>query len=100
MEPSSSNTKTILIFWEMELSISKIRKVFLFREMELSELIFPQKKAFLIFRETEIPRKFLIFQETELSYISGNRNPKKFQEVTFPAQKIKKPSYISGNGIF
>ena len=46
--------------------------------MELSEpkikifLIFSQKKAFLIFQETETPKKFLIFQETELSYISGN----------------------------
>ena len=33
------------------------------------------------------PEKFLIFQERELSYISGNVNPK----VTFRARKIKTP---------
>ena len=38
-------------------------------------LIFSQKKAFLIFSETEIPKKFFIFQETELSYISGSNFP-------------------------
>ena len=56
-------------------------------------LIFSQKKAFLIFWETETSKKFLIFQETEFSYISGNRNPKKFlifQELTFRARKLKK----------
>ena len=58
----------------MELSGSNIKKFFLFS----------QKKAFLIFRETETTKKLFIFQETELSYISGNGNPKKlliFQEV-------------------
>ena len=34
-------------------------------------LIFSQKKAFLIFPETETSKNFFIFQETELSYISG-----------------------------
>ena len=52
----------------MGLSGSSIEKVF----------VFSQKKAFLIFWEMETPKKFLIFQETELSYISGNRNPKNF----------------------
>ena len=64
----------------MELSGSNIKKV----------LIFSKKKAFLIFPETEIPKKFLIFQETELCYISGIGNSEKlliFQEVTFRAQK-------------
>ena len=54
-------------------------------------LIFSQKKAFIIFHETETPKKFFIFQETELSYVSGNRNPKQlliFQEVTLRARKI------------
>ena len=46
----------------MELSGSNIKKF----------VIFSQKKAFL-----RNPEKFLIFQETELSYISGNENPKK-----------------------
>ena len=52
-------------------------------------LIFFQKKAFLIFLETETPpppppqkKKILIFQETELSYISGNRNPKKISYIS------------------
>ena len=59
--------------------------------MELSSLNI--KKAFLIFRETETPKKVLIFQKVELFYILGNGNPKKlliFQEVTFRAQKMKK----------
>ena len=59
-------------------------------------LIFSQKKAFHIFWETKIPKKFVIFQETELSYISGNRtflhfgkgNFLIFQEVTFRAQIV------------
>ena len=55
----------------------------------------------------ETLKKFL-FQETELSYISGNGNPKKlliFQEVTFQDRKIKNThsenvSYILANGTF
>ena len=41
----------------------------------------------------ETPKKIFIFQETKLSYVLGNGNPKKliFHEVTFEAQKIKKP---------
>ena len=31
--------------------------------------LFSEKKAFLIFQETETPKKLLIFQETKLSYI-------------------------------
>ena len=53
-------------------------------------LLFSQKrKLFVYFRK----RIFLIFQETDLSYISGNVNPKKlliFQEVTFRARKVKR----------
>ena len=52
----------------MELSSSNIKKKF----------IFSSKKAFLIFRETETPKKFLIFQGKKHSYISGNGNLKKF----------------------
>ena len=51
----------------MDLSCSNIKKF----------LIFSQKKAFLIFPETETPKKIIIFQEKELSYISANGNPKK-----------------------
>ena len=43
-------------------------------------LIFSQKRAFLIFRETEIPKKrnFLIFQETYISRSNsqGSKNKK------------------------
>ena len=46
----------------MELFSSNIKKF----------LIFSQKKTFLIFPETETPKKFLIFQETEFIYISGH----------------------------
>ena len=60
----------------MDLSSSNIKKF----------LIFSEKKAFLIFRHTETPKKFIIFQETELSYISGNGNSKKI----LIALKIKK----------
>ena len=85
-----------LIFREMKLSSSNIKKF----------LIFSQKKAFLLFKETETRKKFVIFREMKLSYITGNGNPKKhliFQEVTFWARKVKnthseKTSYISGNG--
>ena len=55
-----------MIFWEMKLYGSSIKTF----------LIFYQKKAFLIFQE--------------LSYISGNKNPKKvftFREVTSQAKK-------------
>ena len=91
MVRSSSKIKKFLVFQEMELSGSNIKRF----------LIFSQKKAFLIFREmklfifqetktrksslyfrkgnfvafqkTKIPKKCFIFQETELSYISGKR---------------------------
>ena len=61
----------------MNLSCSNIKKF----------LIFSQKKAFLIFPETETPKKFIIFQEKELYYISANGNPKK----PLIARKIKNP---------
>ena len=72
------------------------RTLFLyFRKTETPKksLIFSQKKAVLIFPETETLKIFLMFLETELSYISGNGNPKKlliFQEVNFQARKNKK----------
>ena len=47
----------------MELSCSNIKKF----------LIFSQKKAFLIFWETESPKKSFILQETKFAYISGNQ---------------------------
>ena len=79
----------------MELSSSNIKK----------NLIFSQKKGFLIFPEiesstfqlknlkTSTPKNFLYFRETETEtpknfYVSGNENSKKrliFQEVTCKA---------------
>ena len=58
------NTKKfvyLLMFREMELSGSNIKKLF----------IFSQKKDFVIFRETE-RKDSLYFIEMELFYISGN----------------------------
>ena len=72
---------------EKKISEKKLKKLSNF-------FIFSQKKAFLIFWETETSKKFLVSQETELSYILGKGNPKKlllFQEVTFRARK-KKPT--------
>ena len=44
-------------------------------------------KKFLIFSYiSDISKKILIFQEKELSYISGNENPRKlllFQEINY-----------------
>ena len=71
----------------MELYSSKIKKFPTFREMELSG---SNVKKFLIFSQKNA---FLIFKESELSYISGNGNPKKlliFQEVTVHARKMKR----------
>ena len=65
----------------MELSSSNIKKFYIFT---------PQKKAFLMFQETEF---FYISENGNLEKISGNGNPKKtfiFQEVTFRDKKIKK----------
>ena len=56
----------------MELSCSNIKKFLMFQETETPKkfLIFCQKKAFLIFPEMETSENLVIFQETELSYIS------------------------------
>ena len=69
----------------MELSDPKIKKF----------LIFSQKKAFLIFRETETPTKIPYISRNGTFLYSGNGNIKKlptFQEVTFRARKIKNPT--------
>ena len=58
----------------MELSSSNIKRF----------LIFSQKKAFLIFRETDTPKKFFIFQETESS------NPKLKKLLIFQ-EELPKP---------
>ena len=79
----------------MKLSDSNIKKL----------LTFSQKKAFLIFRETEAPENFLYFtgNGTLLNFRKRLKKLAVFQEVTLRAQKIKethseKISYILGNG--
>ena len=48
--------KVFIIFQEMKLANFNIGKF----------LTFSQKKAFVVFRETETPKKFFMFQETEV----------------------------------
>ena len=60
-------------------------------------LIFSPKKAFLIFRETEISyifskKGFVFFREMELSCLKIE----KFQQETFPAGKVKKKTLHIG----
>ena len=90
LSPDSKSKKNSL--WK------KFLYFLVFRGMECSG---PNIKKFLSFSQK---KAFLIFQEMELSYISGNGNPKNlliFEEVTFLAWKMKKKrSYISGNGTF
>ena len=54
--------------------------------------MFSQKKAFLIFQETETPKKFFILEKKELPSIPRNGNPKKlfiFQEMDFLSPSLK-----------
>ena len=86
IEISSSNIKNFLHFLKRKLYLY-LRK----RKPPKKFLIFPSMKDCLIFQKTDTPKKQFIFQEKELSYISGNANPKKsliFQEVTFRARKF------------
>ena len=62
-----STPKKLPILQKIDLSISSVKKF----------LIFSQKKAVLIFQETETPKKFILFQKTEISNILGNGKPKK-----------------------
>ena len=72
------------IFAKIARKIKKSSYIFLYLgKMELSNsnikkrLKFYQKKTVLVFQETETPKKFLVFHGTDLSYFSGNKNPKK-----------------------
>ena len=56
-------------------------------------LYFLKRKLFLYLGKWTPGQKFLMFQETDISYTSGNGNPKKtscISQVTFCAQKMKK----------
>ena len=86
IEISSSNIIKFLHFLKRKLYLY-LRK----RKPPKKFLIFLSKKDCLIFQKTDTPKKQFIFQEKELSYISGNANPKKsliFQEVSFRARKF------------
>ena len=50
-------------------------------------LIFSQNKAFLIFRETETPKKFFMFQE--IFYISASIFPRSTIFYTFSYKEAK-----------
>ena len=85
-----SQKKAFLIFLEMKRSTfqARLKKRKFYTSgngnPEKKPLLFPQKKAFLISRKTDSPKKPFIFQKTELSYISGNGNLTKlyrFQEI-------------------
>ena len=108
--PKKSPPEIFLVFLEMELSSSNIKKILIFPQKK-AFLIFPQKKAFLIFPEmdpstfypklkkwkksspwkllmlqqTETLKAFLIFQETENLKVLLI-----FQEVTCKPRKPKK----------
>ena len=76
--------KKFLIFREMELSCSNLKKFLIFSQKKKRKLflyfgkcnflIFQKTKTpkkFIIFQKTEIPKRILLFQEMELSYILG-----------------------------
>ena len=80
LSPSSRKIKKIhpknfVYFREWNFLVPILKKFLIFQEMELSS--------------SNIKKAFLIFWEMELSYISGNGNPKKliFQERTSKMEK-------------
>ena len=66
----------------MELSSSKIKKFLIFQEMEFSD---SNIKKFLIFYQK---KAFLIFQETELSYISGGTSKAPKTKISYISKKV------------
>ena len=80
MELFCSNVTKSLIFQETE----TLKVFIMFQEMKLSNfniekfLIFSQKKAFVVFRETETPKKLFIFRETEVLIFNETQTLKIF----------------------
>ena len=80
MELSCSNVTKSLKFQETE----TLKVFIMFQEMKLSNfniekfLIFSQKKAFVVFRETETPQKLFIFRETEVLIFNETQTLKIF----------------------
>ena len=109
LRPSWKSKKKLyfLIFREIEFSVSNISKF----------LTFSQKKAFLIFRETETPQKnpksssyfrkqnFLIFRETYISRsnFSSSKNEKNplwyFRKWKLKSLVPSLKTYISGENL-
>ena len=89
------------IFLSLKNKNSTLRKFLTSQETETREKfpIFSQKKAVLIFQETEIQKKFLMFQET--FYISGSNFPrsKKFYTFSYKEAKFSKLKYFLINKI-
>ena len=76
----------------MELCNSWIKKNLIFQEMELFG---SNIKKFFIF---SLKKTFVVFRGMGPFHISGNGNPKKFliiQEVIFRARKVKKNPLLS-----
>ena len=84
----SSPRKQFLIFREMELSNSKVKKF----------LIFSQESPY--FSGNGNPEKVLIFQEAELFYISGDGILSYFRKRNFLIIPETELSYTAGNGSF
>ena len=61
MELSSFSKKVFLIFWEIKLSSTKLKKLVIFEEGTFQ----PQKKKKK--KKKSTPKKFFIFQEMEVS---------------------------------
>ena len=59
MELSSFSKKVLLIFWEIKLSSTKLKKLVIFEEGTFQ----PQKKK----KKKSTQKKFLMFQEMEVS---------------------------------
>ena len=73
------------MFREEEVSSSNIKEI----------LMFSQKKGFLVFRETETPKKFLVIRKPTIFIIQETETLKTFyiSESNFPSSKneLKKP---------
>ena len=71
MELSATKIKKFLIFWEMELSCSNIKKIF-------KIFIFSQKEASLIFQGIETLKKILYISRNGTFLHFGEKNLKNF----------------------
>ena len=117
MELSSSNIKKIIIFLKIKLFL------YFWKWNPALKYIHPEKISYLSGNGNSEKIPYIFSKEScfyisengepeKNPYISGKRNPKKIQEVTFQAQKMKKPtlkkilafqemelSYISGGNL-